>query len=605
MTDHTLPDDQDRRKAVFLLLGIVLAGLVLRLIHFWALRDSAIPFRHLFVTTDDNVYYQWARTILAGDWLGRATYHPYFDGLRAIAPLETWYRWWGGKEVFQQAPLYPYIFAAMLAVTRHDFPAILLIQLLLGALQPVVMYLLAKRLWNYRVGLIAALITAVYGPFVFHQGVLLRDWLAPILEPLALLAVAKALEQDSPRRWIVAGAALGVALLARETVQLLILLVLSWVVFSRRKDPGSAVRISGWLIAGLLLALSPLIVRNVVVGAPAFALSNRAAEGIIEGWAADWFPVGLVQAPPSMKEILVASDGHLPGVIWGTIQTYRGDWVHLLEQVVTKLRGISDPFEFPNNISLYYGMEVSPVLRYMLGYWFVFPLGVAGLLLSLKTWKDHVVGVIFVMTAAGGLLAMVIFSRYRLELAAALILYAAVFCGHLIESLRQRRKQQFGLSLALAAGMSLSQQFLFPLGPDVKDYPYIVDYTASASVYGGIRRFDRAVEELDRGLKKISQYPYFNDPATLIWLRHFYLAHQLIEQGAVDAATQEAEIARETMLPHDYALLAMASLFLRLREFTRAGELLQAILDLDPNGPFAAEAGRLLAEMRNQEQADR
>ena len=605
MTDHTLPDGQDRRRVVFLLLGIVLAGLVLRLIHFWALRDSAIPFRHLFVTTDDNVYYQWARTILAGDWLGRATYHPYFDGLRAIAPLETWYRWWGGKEVFQQAPLYPYIFAAMLAVTRHDFPAILLIQLLLGALQPVVMYLLAKRLWNYRVGLIAALITALYGPFVFYQGVFLRDWLAPILEPLALLAVVKASQQDSPGRWIVAGAALGVALLARETVQLLILLVLSWVVISRRKDPGSAVRISGWLIAGLLLALSPLIVRNVVVGAPAFALSNRAAEGIIEGWAADWFPVGLVQAPPSMKEILVASDGHLPGVIWGTIQTYRGDWVHLLEQVVTKLRGISDPFEFPNNISLYYGMEVSPVLRYMLGYWFVFPLGVAGLLMSLKNWRDHALGMLYVVATVGGLLASIILSRYRLELVAALILYAAVFVGQLLDAARQKHVRLVVVGGVLAGVTILVQQVVLPLGPEVKDLASSFDHMTSASVYANVRQFDRAVSELDRGLQKTAEYPYFSEPDTLMWYRHYYRAYQLLEEGDAEEARREAEFSRETLVPRDYTLLPMAQLYLRLQDFARARELLQAVVDLDPNSPFAVKATRLLARMRNPEQTDK
>src|SRR5262249_24241281 len=156
--------------------------------HFWALTESAIPFRHLFVTTtDDYAFYQWARTILAGDWLGRATYHPYFPWMRDIAPLQTWYHWWGGQEIFQQAPLHSYTLASLLALTRYSFPTVLLMQLLLGALQPVIMYFLARRLWNRRVGLIAALITALYGPFVFHQGLLLRDWLAPILEPLALL----------------------------------------------------------------------------------------------------------------------------------------------------------------------------------------------------------------------------------------------------------------------------------------------------------------------------------------------------------------------------------------------------------------------------------
>ncbi len=147
--------------------------------------------------SDQYAFWQWAQTILAGDLLGRNTYHPYFDGMQEIAPLETWYRWWGGKEIFQHPPLYPYAVAAILAVSGNSMAAVLLAQLLLGALQPLVLFGLGRRLFDGQVGLVAAALTAFYGPFIFYQGVLLRDWLPPLLEPVALLALLRA--HDSHR----------------------------------------------------------------------------------------------------------------------------------------------------------------------------------------------------------------------------------------------------------------------------------------------------------------------------------------------------------------------------------------------------------------------
>ena len=49
----------------------------------------------------------WSGRILAGDVLGRDTVYEYTDWMQAMAPLETWQRWWGGQHIFYQAPLDP------------------------------------------------------------------------------------------------------------------------------------------------------------------------------------------------------------------------------------------------------------------------------------------------------------------------------------------------------------------------------------------------------------------------------------------------------------------------------------------------------------------
>jgi hypothetical protein len=99
------PAIRKSRDARVWLLLVLAVGLGLRLAHFVAIAGTPFPqFPRVFGQSDLNTFWEWAEIIRAGDWLGRDTYHPAFDWMQAIAPTETWYRWWGGKAIFQQAP---------------------------------------------------------------------------------------------------------------------------------------------------------------------------------------------------------------------------------------------------------------------------------------------------------------------------------------------------------------------------------------------------------------------------------------------------------------------------------------------------------------------
>ena len=128
-----------------LLLGIFLLGLSFRLAHFWAISHTAFPELPLLLNqTDMYANTEWARAILAGDWLGRTTYHPYFNWMRERGTAEAWYRWWGGQTILQQAPLYPYWLAGWFSVLGESLPGVLFVQLVFGSLDCIVIYCLAR-----------------------------------------------------------------------------------------------------------------------------------------------------------------------------------------------------------------------------------------------------------------------------------------------------------------------------------------------------------------------------------------------------------------------------------------------------------------------------
>jgi tetratricopeptide (TPR) repeat protein len=594
------------RKA---LIAIVALAVLVRLLHFWAISGTALPKLHTVVESDMRAYWEWANRTLDGDLLGRDTYQAYTKYMQLVAPLDTWYRWWGGKEIFRTAPLYPYLVAGLLWLFGRSLLIVLLAQLLVGALQPVVMFTLTRRLFDARAGLLAAVLTALYGPFIFYQGVLLRDWLPPILEPLALLALVTATQCDRARSWLAAGAALGLALVTKETVLFFLALVGLWLVWEYRSERRRAVKIGAWLLAGLLVVLSPVVIRNAIVGAPPFALSNRAISSFVTGNAADSVPVGWAPVPATMKRVLERSDGKLLAVIRETLRTYEGNYSAFLYKQLLKLGGLVDAYEQTGEgVSFYYGLEISPVLRFTIRYAVVFPLGVAGLLLSLSAPRRHRLVHLYLAATLGALLFSMVQERYRLMLVPVLILYGAAFLVWLADAIRGRHVGRVVAALGVVLAVLLLQQVALPVLKRSMGYGkgpgWGRQFLAAARVYEAEGRLDRAVEEIVRlraRSRQDARLASLNQTAALLEGEYrIKRAKQLLEAGRRDEAAREAELAEEALGEqggqagghYDLALL-----YLKLGDHSRARRLLRRSVELAPNPSEAEKARQLLAEL--------
>jgi 4-amino-4-deoxy-L-arabinose transferase-like glycosyltransferase len=580
-----------------------------RVAHLGALADTALwKFPSVFTQSDMHAFLEWARAIQAGDWLGRDTYHPYTDWMRELAPRETWYRWWGGEHIFQQEPLYPYLLALLLGVWGGSVGGVLLVQLLMGGLQPLLAFFIARRLFGDVAGLVAAALLAFYGPLVFYQGLLLRDWLVLLLEPLALLALLRAREQGRAARWLLAGAALGLALLAKATLLLFVPLALAWSLTGPHAGQVRRGARAALVLLGLGLALAPLLLRNAAVGAPVLAFSNRAPEAFALGNAADAEPVGLY-FPPSMGPILERSNGQLGAVLRHTLETYQGDVGRFVSVQLRKLRGLVDPMEVPNNASYDYGRELSPVLTWLFGYGLVFPLGVAGFLLVLKHWRRHLPLLLYTLATLAGLLVTAILDRYRLVLVTPLALYAGAGLGACVQAVRERNPRPPALLAALTLLVAAGQQWLAPMEELRRSAFFTLfppSYTVAAEVYAREGRFERALEELRRLREKALRlgFPEQAHEATqqegtlrLRWARH------LLAGGAVEEARHQASLAEQAYGAHregPEASYALGLWYSSLGEAPRARACLERFLALEPQGPRAQHARSLLAGLGEQ-----
>lgn len=572
-----------RNRTTWLLVGILSLGLLVRLVHLWSISATAFPKIPLvFAQSDMYAFWQWAQTILAGDWLGWDTYHPYFEWMRKLDPPERWYRGYGGKEVYHQAPLYPYFLASLLAF-KNSPVFILSVQTLFGSLQPLIMFLLARRLFNSRVALAAAALTALYGPFIFYQTSLLRDWIPPMLEPLVLILILRSREQGRTGDWLATGFVIGLGALTKETTLAISAVASTWVIFQHRPAWREVIRPVGLLCAGFLLCMSPLIARNVAVGAPPFAVSGQGAGNIIVGFVDDMNPVGF--EVPSEKAVAIGrhSEGKLLPAVREILLSYGSDYWRLVRHAWLKIRSLVDPFEVPNNTSYYYGIELSPLLAFTANYSLVFPLAIAGFVLLITERRRQALLYSYLITSVAIQMLTLTTARFRLSLLPVLILGAAFFVVEVSSMMAQKKAARAFAFLSIAAVVSMVQQFLVPLPPR-EGFPRATEYLQSSQVYASEGRLVEAIAEMTRLRRQTTRLP----PEGSLVLGDYYVQRvsELLKSGDQKAALRNLQLAQSAYeevahLRLSYPLYNLGLMYSKLGKREKAKEFLRRSSELE------------------------
>lgn len=584
------------KKTTGLLTAIVGLALLIRLVHLWFLSSTAFPRTPLHCTqTDMFAFWQWAQAILAGDWLGQDTYHPHFEWMQKLAPAETWYAWWGGKEIYHQAPLYPYLLAAVLAVKNAPTFAIG-VQLILGISQPLIMFFLARRLFDdRRVAWVSAALTAFYGPFVFYQGLLLRDWLPPILEPLVVLMVIRVKERRSTGDMIATGLIIGLGILSKETTLAVSTIALLWLLMQYRPAWRAAVRPLGLIALGTALCLSPLIARNVAVGAPPLAVSVQGAGNVVLGFAPSMSATTFEGASQEASDIATRGDGKFLGTLSEILKTYgQLGYANLIAHEWVKVRGLLDPFELANNASYYYGREISPVLTMTIGYGVVFPLAVTGFLLLLRQWRKQTLLYSFLFASAAAQMVTFTAARFRLALVPVLILGASFAVVYVMAALKHRRRVQLATAAMTIGILALLQHFVIPFAHTSIRHQ---DYVCAAITYRSEGRYAETLAEIEAlRTKGGGSIP----PALLVMEAetHLLWAYQLLSEGNREAALREVQVGEEYYARMDDLTLPLYNLGLlhaRLGNTDKAAQYLRRFLDLGLPVPESKAARRILS----------
>jgi 4-amino-4-deoxy-L-arabinose transferase-like glycosyltransferase len=468
--------------------------------HFIYCSRSALPgFDYFFLNSDMNANLKWAQSILDQGPLNPEPYHPYNDWMKPIAPFTTWIAWWGGSAVYQQSPLYAYCLAIFLKLTGNIL-IIHFIHILCGFLLCITIGYLSKEIFDNRVvGLIAFILSGLYGPFYAYAWPLLRDMLSWLIISLSALLVIRwwqAWEENkypSARISLYLGVALGMGLLARETYYIIVIIVIM-------ASSVKAFRYSRYLpiiylLIAFFISISPLIIRNSISGAPLLSTSNRFAETFIEFNASSASGTETM-IPIEMKDILERSGGKPSAVIAETIASYGKNYWGLIKKMGKKVLALLDPFESYDNVNLYYMQLISPVVRYGFPHWLIIIPGICGLMLSLKRYhKRHFWLLVFFVCLFANLIIFSSISRYRQSLCIFWIPWMAYYLHSLPNEFSRNRLVAIMLVLLLPIGWLLCIYISPQRLPWTLYRP--TEFELSAKIYQAMGDNNRAQAELE------------------------------------------------------------------------------------------------------------
>jgi tetratricopeptide (TPR) repeat protein len=570
--------------------AILALALVLRLVHWAAVRDE--PF-FAQLAMDSQEYDRWAREIAAGDWLG--------------------------SEVFFQAPLYPYAVAVLYSAAGARPDIVYLAQIALAVAGLWALFHAGRRLWGDSAGLAAAALGALYGPFLFYDVQLLKESPAVAVACFLLAALAIACQAArqtawSPggrpgRWWLVAGLLAGVLALLRENMLLVLPFLLPLAAGPSPDRLRGLLRPvlsrGGLFLLGTALALSPVALRNFVVGGDPLPTTfqggvnfyignNPQADGtyrpIVPGKQIPALerrePVRLAEQElgRELSAAEVSSFWLGKALAWAKAEPAAFAGLQL-----RKLAMFWSWYEQPDAVDFYWVRdELSPLLRFLPGFGTIALLATAGLsiLLRRRQLGPFAPALLFALGWTLSTVAFFVFSRYRLPVLPALLLLAAVplaEAARAVEAFQQTRSpfaRRQALVLALLVFLSLALPSLARFEPR-RD---LVHYNLG-----------RLAEEAGNPNEAARHYAAALAENPKDFLSNLNLGKLAARAGAWPQARSHAARAAELEPRSDDAWSNLGSVHLAQGHHTEAAAAFERALALNPDNPAALHNRALLA----------
>lgn len=401
-----------------------------------------------FETPIVDAYYhdQWARSIAAGDWMG--------------------------KEAFFRAPLYPYTVALLYRLAGPSQMLVRLAQFLLGALTAVILYRLGARLYGFGAGAAAGLLYAAYWVAIYHEGELLLESFLVFLQTALLAALVAAYERPAGWRFAAAGFLLGLSAIARPNILLFAPVAALWFFLEwRRAHPRAT--LTRWAaagFAGLALPIAPVTLHNYAAshdvvliswqgGSSYYTGNNPQADGVTArapGVRTYWwegYEDVVVQAEHAAGRPLRPSE--VSDYWFGrAVEFARNEPLRFLALQARKLGIFWFAQEKGDESDINVKRADSLVLRLLpVGFGLVAPLGIVGIALAWRRSRAGRILFLYLMCWTLSVAAFFITSRFRLPAVPPLVVWSGVTLVALWQAFRGGGARRGALTLAAVVGL--------------------------------------------------------------------------------------------------------------------------------------------------------
>jgi 4-amino-4-deoxy-L-arabinose transferase-like glycosyltransferase len=400
---------------------------LLRLIYIFEI--SASPFFENLII-DCARYSDWAKEIAGGNWLGGRT--------------------------FYQSPLYAYFLAVIYRFITTNLFAVRLLQAIIGAGTCVLVFLIARRLFDRRVALLAGILAAAFAPFIYHDAMIMKTVLSLFFAALGLLLLLKALDSGRGGTYLLCGAAWGAAGLVRENYLLVAAAFAVWYFIRYMTDRQLKFRPLWFYIAGLAIVILPVTVRNAAAGGDFALVTSQGGQNFYIGnnpsnrTGAYEVPDFVVANPyweeESFRKFAQEATGR--EMTANEVSAFYRDralsWFssnpgHGFALLGRKTLLFFNNYEVADNQSIYFMERYSYLLKLnLLRFGLIAPLGILGLVLLWRRRGRLAPLYILAVVYAASVIPFFIFGRYRLPVVLVLLPAAAFAILWIFERLRER-----------------------------------------------------------------------------------------------------------------------------------------------------------------------
>ena len=414
---------------------VFLFSLALRLIYL--LQIQANP--HFNVPTMDPLYHDvWAQNIAGGNWIG--------------------------SSIFFRAPFYPYFLALVYKLFGHGYFIPRLIQHIMGSFSCILVYFLARKLYNRSVAIIASLIASTYGILIYFESELLLDSLLVFFDLILILYLLNTEDNPKSYRWLVAGMILGLSALTRPNILFCIPFIWLWIylTFKRRIKMKTVLAYGAIFLLGVILLVAPVTLRNYIVGKDLVLIASQGGINFYLGnnpradgmsaifYGADWQyrdfqftaqkEVGKTLRPSEISNFYYKKG----------LNFMLGQPDKSLKLLFKKLYLFWNKFEISNNQDIYFFRRYSSLVRILpLGLWLIAPLALTGILISFWERRKILLPFIFVISYMITVVLFFVTSRFRLPVIPFLIIFTSFAVYWMIRHLVERKLKSLLIFIAV------------------------------------------------------------------------------------------------------------------------------------------------------------
>ena len=572
-------------------------ALAVRLIHIWQIRET--PFFTVLMG-DSRAYDEWAQQIARGDWLGR--------------------------DVFYQAPLYPYFLGTLYTLAGRDLVLVRVCQAILGSAACVLLASAGSSLFSARVGLIAGLGLALYAPAIFFDALLQKSVLDVFFVCLVVWLLSGLITSPRMRSsWFWLGVAIGALTLTRENAIVFSVVALLWALVRREADDskGRLLR-AGAFVLGMAIALLPVAIRNGIVEGglylttsqfgPNFYIGNNAtADGTYTslrfGRGSPEYErqdaTALAEAAAGRRLTPQEVSRYWTGEALAFIRSEPIAWLTLLGRKTALLLNRTEMLDTESQETHAESSTALRVLGRVGHFGILVPLAVLGVIVTWpvrrRLWIIYAISIAY----AASVVMFYVFARYRYPLVPFLLLFAAAGAAALPQVVRANVRSAAAAAVVVIAAVVANWPIL---STDLMRT--ITEHNLGAALQSE-NRLDEAVEHYRRAIAIRADYApaYINLGAALrakgetaeaiatyehaLALRpdypeaHYNLANSLLDDGKPDEAIHHfrraMQSAAESADIHTNLGIALAG----TGQFTDAIAQFREALRIDPNSSIA------------------